>query len=68
MGKGVTERPIKMLGGVAQTDRELIRNKNTNGTMRRLPKADLPCRVCGRVIKTDDGLTHHMKNKHGDNA
>ena len=66
MGKGVTERPIKMLGGVAPTDRELIRNKNTNGTMGRLPKADLPCRVCGRVFKTDDGLAHHMKNKHGD--
>ena len=32
-----------------------------------MPKADLPCRVCGRVFKTDDGLTHHMKNKHGEN-
>jgi len=41
-------------------------NKNTNGTTRRLPKAGLPCRVCGKVFKTDDGLTHHMKNKHGD--
>ena len=34
---------------------------------KKLPKADLPCRVCGRVFKTDDGLTHHMKNKHGEN-
>jgi len=33
---------------------------------KKLPKADLPCRVCGRIFKTDDGLTHHMKNKHGD--
>jgi hypothetical protein len=34
---------------------------------KKLPKADLPCKVCGRVFKTDDGLTHHMKNKHGEN-
>jgi len=45
--------------------------KKTVPGVGRLPKpikAKLPCRVCGRVFKTDDGLTHHMKNKHGDNV
>ena len=51
----------------------LCRRNSVMGRMhipsdKKLPKADLPCGVCGRVFKTDDGLAHHMKNKHGDNS